>query len=393
MVQLARWITVLEPRFVQVWIVQAWNMAYNISVKFPEASDRWRWVEHGIELLRDDALRYNPDEALLYRELAWYYQHKMGMNMDDAHFYYKLAWASEMTRVLASGAPEKFDGRPNYEELLRPTTEEARARATLLRERYKLDPAVMQQVDQLYGPLDWRLPEAHAIYWAHVGLSRSKAQDIITLRRVLYQSMDLACQRGRLKITPNGQVTLAPNLDIIPKTHAAYLEMARQEEAQHLREAIKKAHRNFLRRAVYDLYIHNRLAEAAQWFKTLRELYSDGVPADMTLTDYALSRVMGEVEQGTQVKMNSLLIALVTQSYLRLVEDQDDEAAAYMQRAQELYDGYGRKTGGSQRLAITPLPEVKKEVLDQLLSAEGGLTPEGRARLRGKLGLPAPPTG
>src|SRR5262245_40011364 len=34
MAQLASWITVLEPHFVQVWIVQAWNMAYNISVKF-----------------------------------------------------------------------------------------------------------------------------------------------------------------------------------------------------------------------------------------------------------------------------------------------------------------------------------------------------------------------
>src|SRR5215210_9115998 len=39
MVQLADWITKLEPTFVQVWIVQAWNMAYNISVKFPDGPD------------------------------------------------------------------------------------------------------------------------------------------------------------------------------------------------------------------------------------------------------------------------------------------------------------------------------------------------------------------
>src|SRR5512139_3563891 len=78
MVQLADWITKLEPHFVQVWIVQAWNMAYNISVKFSASADRWRWVQRGIELLRDEALRYNPKEALLYRELAWFFQHKMG---------------------------------------------------------------------------------------------------------------------------------------------------------------------------------------------------------------------------------------------------------------------------------------------------------------------------
>src|ERR1043166_1702517 len=34
MAQLADWITKLEPHFVHVWLVQAWNMAYNISVKF-----------------------------------------------------------------------------------------------------------------------------------------------------------------------------------------------------------------------------------------------------------------------------------------------------------------------------------------------------------------------
>ena len=32
--QLADWITKLEPHFSQVWVNQAWNMSYNISVKF-----------------------------------------------------------------------------------------------------------------------------------------------------------------------------------------------------------------------------------------------------------------------------------------------------------------------------------------------------------------------
>src|SRR5580658_6218174 len=95
--QLANWITDLEPHFSQVWIYEGWNMAYNISVKFKDFSDRWRWVENGIALLRDRGLRYNPDAVLIYRELAWFYQHKMGQNLDDANKYYKRAWAEEMT--------------------------------------------------------------------------------------------------------------------------------------------------------------------------------------------------------------------------------------------------------------------------------------------------------
>ena len=60
MAQLADWITKLEPHFVQVWLVRAWNMAYNISIKFKDWPDRWRWVSRGIELLRMTGLRYNP---------------------------------------------------------------------------------------------------------------------------------------------------------------------------------------------------------------------------------------------------------------------------------------------------------------------------------------------
>ena len=51
-----------------------------------------RLLRRGLELLRDDGLRYNPNETLIYRELAWFFQHKMGANLDDGHAYYKRQW-------------------------------------------------------------------------------------------------------------------------------------------------------------------------------------------------------------------------------------------------------------------------------------------------------------
>jgi hypothetical protein len=133
MAQLAEWITALEPHFVQVWLVQAWNMAYNISVKFTDYSDRWRWVKKGIELLRDQGLRYNPNETLIYRELAWFFQHKMGQTLDDGNMVYKQQWADEMAQVFAKK-------EPNLDELIHPQTEDQKARARLLRQKYKMDP-------------------------------------------------------------------------------------------------------------------------------------------------------------------------------------------------------------------------------------------------------------
>ena len=169
MAQLADWITKLEPHFVHVWLVQAWNMAYNISVKFKDFPDRWRWVKAGLELLRDDGLRYNPNDTLIYRELAWFFQHKIGQNLDDANIYYKTEWAKEMAQVFG-------DGKPNLDELINPQTADQTNRARLLIEKYKMDPSFVKQVDEKYGPLEWRLPEAHAIYWAALGLERRQGQ-------------------------------------------------------------------------------------------------------------------------------------------------------------------------------------------------------------------------
>ncbi|HMO65501.1 MAG TPA: hypothetical protein PKE47_09835, partial [Verrucomicrobiota bacterium] len=64
-----------------------------------------------------------------------------------------------------------FDRAPvDWARLTDPQTDEDRERARVLREFYKIDPLVARQVDERHGPLDWRMPETHAIYWAFLGL-------------------------------------------------------------------------------------------------------------------------------------------------------------------------------------------------------------------------------
>ena len=101
--QLAEWITVLQPRFAAVWQFQAWNMAYNISVAIPasQPEQRWRWVKNGIELIRDQGIEMNPKNILLYREIAFIYQHKIGSVSDDVHKYYKLQLAESIAPLLS----------------------------------------------------------------------------------------------------------------------------------------------------------------------------------------------------------------------------------------------------------------------------------------------------
>jgi hypothetical protein len=379
MVQLADWITKMEPTLTQVWLVQAWNMAYNISVKFPNPYDRWRWVQRGIELLRDDGLRYNPREALMYRELAWFFQHKMGQNLDDAHMIYKQEWAKEMQAVLGSG-------RPDYKELLNPTTEDGKRRVEKLKNQYKMDPARMKQIDDQLGPLEWRLPEAHAIYWASVGLSESKKSDLITLRRVIYQSMHMMVLRGRvISVEP---FRYGPDLAKAEQANAAYEQMIRDDTEQ--KEAIRRAHRNYLKELVFLLYSYNRIADAGRWFKYVRETYPGSIP-EPNLDDYALKRIGAEMIGMTYDRTKTLINGLLTQSLLSLSGDEDDRAAGFELLARRLWSNYADATKGQEkRLTNAPIEQMKRTLVNDFLNPTNGLPPEAAARLRTKLGLAAP---
>ena len=396
MAQLADWITKLEPHFVQVWLVQSWNMAYNISVKFKDYSDRWRWVKRGVELLRDDGLRYNPNETLIYRELAWFFQHKMGQNLDDANMYYKQQWANEMTNVFGKG-------KPVLDELIHPASEDAWKRLTVLTNTYKMDPRFMQEVDERYGPLEWRLPEAHAIYWAALGLkvatnnpTKTKPEDLITLRRVIYQSMQLSFQRGRLVPNPFVQsFEFGPNLDIIPKVSAAYEQAAVEDEKNS--DHILRAHRNFLRDAVYFLYEHNRLSEAGRWFKYLGAQYPDktildgktnSFPRNLTMDEYAVARVAEDVGETDRNRVESAVEGMLVSAYLSLAIDEDERYSGFKNLARKLHTTYMSKiTGREDAIGLPSFEEIERKMIGRMLDPKEGVPPDVRAVLRTKLNM------
>jgi hypothetical protein len=395
--QLANWITDLEPHFTPVWLFQAWNMAYNISIKFKDFSDRWRWVERGIDLLRDDGLRYNPDDVLMYRELAWFYQHKMGQNLDDANVYYKQEWAREMTPFFG---PEGT----NFSELLQPQS----TNAALLREKYKIDPVFAEKVNTRYGPLDWRLPEAHAIYWGALGLEKArenpdqvKEGDLINLRRIIYQSMLQAFHHGRILTDPFTRTyALGPNLDLIPKVNETY--ETQMQEDQTNREYIAIGYRNFLRDAVYFLYENNRVAEAAKWYRLLSQKYPDkpildndstSLPRTLTLDEYAVARVQSEIGDLSQERTTAVVEGMLARAYYELALGHDERYAGFKLLATKIYEHFTARISDEKsnltRIGLPPFADLNRTVLNQLLDPQRGLPYAARAVIRSQLGMPA----
>ncbi|MGN0848007.1 MAG: hypothetical protein ACI4RA_11595 [Kiritimatiellia bacterium] len=172
--QLSAWLTFLEPHTPEVWAYAAWNLAYNISVTMPTPADRWRWVEAGIRLLRDDGLRLNPDDPVLYRELAWTFLLKLGGPLDEAGAYYRSEWKRRVEELRAGGRLAELG----------------------------LDEARMAAIDAEYGRQDWTDPLATALYWAARGLALAKTPERRReLRQIVYQALMLEA-RAEARFAP-----------------------------------------------------------------------------------------------------------------------------------------------------------------------------------------------
>lgn len=166
--QLSTWLTYLEPHTPEVWSYAAWNLAYNISVTMPTSADRWRWVEAGIRLLRDDGLRLNPRDPVLHRELAWLFLQKLGGALDEAGAYYRAEWKTRIETLCAAGRLDDVG----------------------------LEPARMAAIDAEYGAQDWTDPLATALYWGVRGLEFATTPEARQdLRQIVYQALMLEARQ------------------------------------------------------------------------------------------------------------------------------------------------------------------------------------------------------
>ncbi|HXR08686.1 MAG TPA: hypothetical protein VN765_15220 [Candidatus Acidoferrum sp.] len=397
MVQLADWITTLEPHYSEVWRMLAWNMAYNISVKCKDFKDRWQWVQRGIALLHK-GLEYNPNDPKIYQDLSWIFRHKIGQNLDDAHRYYKIQWARQMQDVLG--------GHPDFPALLNPKTPEERERVKKLREVYFMDPAFIQHIDKTYGPLDWRLPDAHAIYWAEMGVRDGTQQDKDLVRRFAYAIMQQVCRRGGALPSWVTNVTdenfiLWPDLDLVPKVNASYERTA--QELPNLKTIVQNAQKNFLKEAVVLLYEYNRDREASEWFNYLKANFTNaliGSETNLTVEEYAFNQIQSEIGELDHDKVTDVILGLLSQQYLCLIGEDEGRAANFSRLAQAIWQNYmNRLPGGIQdpngkRIALEPMAQLRRYELEQM---EGYLSPQHANYLRLKLQLPprtpaAPPT-
>jgi hypothetical protein len=185
-------------------------------------------------------------------------------------------------------------------------------RAQILWNVYRMDPAFMLDLMKEYGPLDWRLPQPHGLYWVLLGRKVCKEQnladsDVLNTQRNAFNCLKELTWRGRLTMIdarprrdsrdtialepvrvesqmqlPNVRLYQLADLRYVEPLHQAYLKNIAQQvkdsktrfEANQFRDG----HINYLAGAIKGLYASHRYAEAQKYYDYIRQNYKPNGP-------------------------------------------------------------------------------------------------------------------
>lgn len=159
----------------------------------------------------------------------------------------------------------------------------------VLEDRYHMDTAEMLAVMERYGPLDWRHPQSHGIYWSEQGVTvsrklsrREKVNELMLVRGRLMMLMELL-RTGRVELDAGtNRIDLLPDprfarfyekaiqeaFDLITSEHGvSAAEFGLAEEAD-----LFDGYEKFLNTATMFAYLYGDQAEAARYFGILRDL-------------------------------------------------------------------------------------------------------------------------
>lgn len=165
----------------------------------------------------------------------------------------------------------------------------AHTRKRLLIDHYHMDPYVMVRYVRKYGPIDWRHPAAHALYWAERGVENAldratflnaKDFDFINTDRQVAQSLQDLFRTGDVYFSflssleqPVPMYIVAPNEYFIRSYGDVLQEMRDRSRVDQLSRGyspLSAGYDNFLRDAVCYLYRLGDRDQAEEWYTRLR---------------------------------------------------------------------------------------------------------------------------
>jgi hypothetical protein len=301
------------------------------------------------------------------------------------------------------------------------------AKAWHLRNRWKLEPALMRRLNMTYGPadfsdpnkhypLDWRHPDTHAIYWAVKGLQMAGTKsselvgfekkgvwaredhysaDEINTDRMVAHSLKNLFERGKLFVyDAQGEsgpvVFLQPDLRMFDSYNKArlatiekYTTPGEDEYNSH-----QIGHRNMLKNAVFMFYQAGNKRQAQRIYDELRRRYpldEFKVPMVVFVRQYFVEKFkVLDVYDATQ----NIQMLLLKSYFLYAIRD-DDGAYGREKLAKEIYDYYHSKHPPEQTISLPPFRRLRCFALMYFLN-DAQFSPEVRASLVKRMEIERP---
>jgi len=260
--------------------------------------------------------------------------------------------------------------------------------AFLLRKRYQLDPQLMYELMEKYGPIDWRCVESHGVYWTILGTRKSPKWEIddeldrLNTERILLYAMRNLSRRGWLVFEPNlenidrSYFNQVPDLRFIEITHKLYIALSERYNATPSWKAegggqyLGSGHQFFLHEAIRQLYFNGDEEKAQFYYDYCRKHFLEMSTKDIKemytkpLLQFVLGEVRGNIDifRGTSDTINGLLF----QAYFLLASGEGDRFTKTMNQARKLWGSYmeQRKNDENPR---RQLPDFQRMTRDQLV--------------------------
>ena len=185
-------------------------------------------------------------------------------------------------------------------------------RARALVRQYHMDPRFMHELMERFGPIDWRHPSAHGIYWSAKGSERarppgdSRRHELLNTQRQVVHGVQELMHSGRVSFDPlTGHLDLLPEPAFIPSYEIALDQVAARAEelgydSDGVRLSFEMGLENFLLRSIMYSYLYGDVEQAREYYQRARERFG-GRPGDdrytQTLEDLVLEQLIGNVDR------------------------------------------------------------------------------------------------
>lgn len=298
-----------------------------------------------------------------------------------------------------------------------------------LLDRYNMDPLLMYQMmagvegdDDLfsYGPLDWRHPASHSLYWSTLAvraIDRSRAgasADVLNTRRQILHGLQEKVFSGTIYFDPLVQdprlrpsmtdptspvdrtisaspIRFSGNIQFAEAYEAAFhraSEVVSQDDPGRSARAYGPGHENLMLEVITRAWLAGDVEMAQQWLDRARELYGDA-PHNIATGRYAqdlVSLVTEQFQENHELARNTeafISIMLIQAIKVGLGEGNLQSYENFRRLARAAYDRFMEErrddlAAPQGRMQILPFNQIEQQIFSGImvgLGAGHGATP------------------